>query len=705
MLNELCQLADALEKAGISPKEWHPQLKQLRNVSEKQPCYSVSVSENGSVSSIETINSDTASVLRKWEISNGTSFPSFNIQPLYRIITDEDNKEQCEQKAQRRRWRDGKEQVDIKMLKGWCISTNWDEKIDTKLSKCLKELPLKLLEIVNKDAQNTMKALKELIKRVVQYSEKQAVGQTGNNYECGFRNALESYIWREFKNSGSPKLLLPILVHEVSLDTKKNPDEDRGSLPVFLDIPNWQEYRVASRETIERINFMLTTTGEQENISDGLDAFGVSMDDSSGKLPDVKLPILGSVKLRAMNKESACQYRYQRIDSMSFPIGKTSRVRTKGALEWLCDLSREGETWGRADSRELLFAYPVFLPKVPLKLASCFGARKNDDSEARFVNVAKSVIQGLQGITNDLKNLELRVFALKKMDTARSKIVFHRNYSAQRLVGAAQEWENGCDNIPYVCIRVWGDEKGKWTDAKPVIPFPLQVSQCLNRIWKKDGKTACEAPVVAHSLGIELLLDEQPKRFVPYLLTIALQNTKELILSVAQAQHKKEIVSIKGYDFHKLLVPSILGLLLYKLGIKKESYMTRSPFLIGRMLKLADELHALYCKEVRDNKLPPQLIGNSLMTAALDSPVQALAQLALRLKPYYGWAQTFRGSENVGLIGYFVGLYGDVAMQLSKIELPVRFNDAERAQLLLGYLAVQPKKSENKNETELSENK
>ena len=118
--------------------------------------------------------------------------------------------------------------------------------------------------------------------------------------------------------------------------------------------------------------------------------------------------------------------------------------------------------------------------------------------------------------------------------------------------------------------------------------------------------------------------------------------------------------------------------------------MEKVPFLVGRMLKLADELHALYCKEVR-NELPPQLVGNALMSAALDSPIQALSQLALRLKPYYGWAQTFRGNESGKLAGYFIGQYGEVAAKLAEETLPTRFNDAERAQLLLGYLASNKK--------------
>jgi hypothetical protein len=289
------------------------------------------------------------------------------------------------------------------------------------------------------------------------------------------------------------------------------------------------------------------------------------------------------------------------------------------------------------------------------------------------------------------------------MDKARTKVVFHRNYSAQRLVDAAKDWQKGCENIPDLRLRVWGEKKGEWDVVEPITPFPLQVSQCLIRVWKQDGTTECETPVIARTQGIELLLEENPKCFIPHLLAVLLQNSKGLMLYLGKVQNCGEILTVnKGYyDIHKLLIPSIMGLLLHKLGIRKESYMANAPFLVGRMLKLADELHALYCKEVRDNKLPPQLIGNSLMTAALDSPTQSLSQLALRLKPYYGWAQTYRSKENGGLAGYFIGLYGEVSAELSNLELPTRFNDTERAQLLLGYLAANPKKTEKTNETEI----
>jgi hypothetical protein len=327
------------------------------------------------------------------------------------------------------------------------------------------------------------------------------------------------------------------------------------------------------------------------------------------------------------------------------------------------------------------------LHKPPPKLVACLGARKADDSEARFAKYAEEVVDCLRGLSPSLKDVELRVFSLRKMDKARTKVVFHRNYSAQRLADAAKEWQQGCDNIPDVRMKAWGKEKGEITWVQCEIPFPLQIAECLNRVWKLDGTSKCEVKSILKSTGIELLLDESTAlRHVPHLLAVALQNGKGLFLSLGNSLHRDEVIKLDGFNKHEQLMPAILGLLLWKLGIGKEIYMNNSPYLVGRMLKLADDLHALYCKEVRKNNLPPQLLGNALMVAALESPTQSLAQLALRIAPYLGWART-NSTDSAGLSRYFLKEFGIVESKLRDKALPTRLDDAARAQLLLGYIA------------------
>jgi hypothetical protein len=681
MLNETYHLSTILHREGISPTEWHKDFKPLPNVSSKSPCYCLLFGPDCSVAGIEPLSKKQAASLRKWETSNGSSFPGFNIQPLYRI-TDEGAKKLL------KKWREGKAPVDFDLIKSWCSdhsAKNWDDKFGKKMSKCLGTVPHELLGICS-SIPGEFSEVTRLCARAV---------ELGNGGLTRFFQALDAFLWASFERGAQVIDLLPVLIHEGSPANK--PENDRGSVSVFLDVPDWKEYPVAHEKTIKHINACLLGQTRPKSPSDSnssTDAFGLPSEGQEEKLPEVKLPILGGIKLRAMFSEIPCQYRYGTIDSGSYRIGADSRKCAKGALEWIKDESRKGQTWGRVDGREVLFAYPTIIRKRPLMLASIFGARNEDDTEMRFADYAKDVIKCLEGVAPSLKDVGLQVFSLRKMDKARTKVVFHRNYSAQRLADAAQDWQDGCANTPLIKMKAWGKEKGTLTIAEPEVPFPLQIADCLNRIWRLDGTSGEEVKSVPKSAGIELLLDESAAiRQAPHMLTLALRNGNGLFLSLGEALHRNDVLNLKGLNEHKLLMPAVLGLLLWKAGIRKERYMEDSSYVIGKMLKIADELHALYCKEVRKGSLPPQLLGNALMAAALNSPTQALAQLALRIPPYLGWART-NSTDSAGLSRFFLKEFSILESKIQHAKLPPRLENSARAQLLLGYISANSRNEE-----------
>jgi len=677
VLNELCQLSESLKKAGIQPQDWQKDFKPLPNASVKKPCYKIVLGSEGTVVQVEILKPETVGILRKWEPSNGHSFPGMNIQPLYRIAEED-------QKKLLKKWRDGKESVDVTRLKAWCLdeNKNWDQKALDKVQKCLSDIPQLLLSLLG-DIPTEFEAIKHLIRSAETFQR---------------RETLEKYVWAELEAGTDVSTLMPILVHEGN--EAKAADKDRGRLSVFLDIKNWTHYPVAHEKTMRFLNkrLLLQRTSTLRK-SSAVDAYGVSIGDDDGKekMPDVKLRVLGGVRLRAMNRESSCQFRYGTIDSSSFPAGQESRKHAKGALEWLGSAQLEGLTWGRVTAREVLFAYPSEVPPSPPSLASILGARKEGDNSARFAEYAKDVIVQLKGLNRDLEQVELHVFSLRKMDKARTKVVFHRNYSADRLAIASADWQEGCENIPPIHIPTWGDNKGETIIATPETPFPLHLAACLNRVWKMDGSTECALNVIAPTSGVELLLDTKNRRHVARLLSVAIKNGKGLFISMGHALNRGERIPLKGLDMQKQLMPSILGLLLHKGSIRKERYMMNTPYLVGNMLKVSDDLHGLYCKEVRGGKLPPQLLGNALMAAALQSPIQALSQLASRIPPYLGWARTNR-TDHAGLSRYFMKCYSEIESKLKGQTLPSRLNDEERAQLLLGYLASSERSQSNKEQ-------
>ncbi|MCF8067394.1 MAG: hypothetical protein K9L30_02290 [Desulfobacterales bacterium] len=672
MLNELYHLSMTIEKAGIVPQDWHGALKSLPNSSPKNPCYKILINADSSIAGIEPMQKDLVSSLRKCQFgSNGFSFPGFNIKSLF-CIKDVKEKKIFE------KWSKSKKPFNKEHLKKWCVKENETDWNELMLNKCLGSIPQELKQRCGQIPDNFV-ALNFLFERI---------GLWGDNGCSEFIKALKSYMWVKIEADENIDNILPLLL-------KLKPE----NISVYLDVPDWKEFPVANENTIQYINECLLkqtdavkTKVDECNMKD---AFGSNINGSEYKLPEVKLPILGSIKLRAMNSESPCQYRYNTIDAKSFIIGKDSRKSAKGALEWLASDEFEGKTWGRVDGKEIIFAYPTIIPKSPAKLASFLGARKTDNTKARFAKYAEDVVCCLKGLAPSLKDVELRIFSLRKMDKARTKVIFHRNDSAQRLVIAAKEWQQGCSNIPDISMKTWGKDKGVTILAAPETPFPLQVAECLNRIWTLDGMSKKEVKSIPISTGIGLLLDESLSlRHIPHLIKIAIKNSRGLFLSLGNSLHFNEIIKFDGFNKHKQLMPSIIGLLLWKIGIRKEIYMNNPPYAVGRMLKMADELHALYCKEVRNNSMPPQLLGNALIITALDSPTQAIAQLALRISPYLGWART-NSTGSAGLSRYFLKEFGLIESKVRNATFPARFDDASKAQLFLGYIADNSKTDES----------
>jgi hypothetical protein len=176
----------------------------------------------------------------------------------------------------------------------------------------------------------------------------------------------------------------------------------------------------------------------------------------------------------------------------------------------------------------------------------------------------------------------------------------------------------------------------------------------------------------------------------------ATRNAIGLLAALGQSRAKGEVLSVaKNYVRQPLILPSILGLLLSKLQITKEHYMKSTPYLVGRLLSLADQLHYHYCQHVRDSSVPPQLMGNALMPTALEEPVKALSLYSNRILPYQAWARSFQGSDedNKRVRGILKRL-GETCSEGSLENVPERCNDADKAQMLIGYLA-RPEKTDS----------
>ena len=137
--------------------------------------------------------------------------------------------------------------------------------------------------------------------------------------------------------------------------------------------------------------------------------------------------------------------------------------------------------------------------------------------------------------------------------------------------------------------------------------------------------------------------------------------------------------------------------------------MNESAFQLGRFLRVADEIHRLYCEVVRNGDIPPELCGSSALTATLENPTQALAQLSQRSAPYLKWANAQHGEHKiksgeksipaVSLVRSWLNKWSPIAEMLHEKNWPARPSPEERAQIFLGYLSSFPKSEKTEIET------
>lgn len=673
LINELFSLEQALQAAGISAGRTAREYLLLPNATAKQPCVRVYVREDGSIKDFEAIDSEKVNRLKKYGNKQG-SFPAFKIAALYRVTGKKGQVEVDKLKS-----------LDsltvVERAKALCLEDNWSDKLIKKTNLCLKVRAKQLADSIEKHGEGRGAAMLHLAKIAQKF---------GKEDRIGFRQALEECALEKLRRREGTNLALTVLFY-VGKENAKDPDNDRGSLSIILDLADWSSfvYPIAGEETTKEINHILMLA-EQSSLGsradlEAKDAFGAPYTRMKESMPEVRLRGF-DVVLRTMFSEHPNQMRYRTSEGDSYPLSYENRQALSAALTWLSVPEREGITWTRADKDELVFAYPSSLPSVNTAFVKLLGAKGGGKIKSElFEKTAGKFVQSFRGLPANEKPKFIQVFTLRKMDKARTKVIYSRNYDAEHYVQAGVQWPLAYKNVPQMGF---GD---------PFEPFPLDISDIVNSVWRQDGERAGRGKPIIKRMkyyeGIELLLNPQEKVVRNYL-SIMMQSAPNLALCASRLKLGKSVNrNYLGIQESAKTVSTVLGILLFKCGRRKEKYMEETAYLLGQILKVSDELHALYGKIVRNNDVPPQLAGNSFYLMASDMPMRALAQLGVRMMPYLTWAKSYatRNKQDSGLAGDYLSLYESFALKMKAIfDHDIKFGDSEKAELFLGYLASLP---------------
>jgi len=708
MLNELKSLSDSVAAAGIETPSWHKYMPRCP----KGTTFLLFIGDNGVIHNMELLtDKERIASLRKFELAAGESFPVFNISPLYHRHLKKGEKHEAldgltKSIATNEETEKRKILERISRIAEDFVSV-WDQKERDRVCNCLVQAPRKLFEQAgcSEGDTQTPRAFCILRDRASQIDVD------------AFIDRIKELVTEEtLKERSQAKALFSTFLFCTAKRVKK--------LSCVLELADWKalglEYPANHPRVLRDINSLLLKQRSPNGFAAEADAYGGNPEGHDGAFDSADLPRLGKVSLWAMSSESPCQKRYHRGESNLFTVGQVTRQSMKDALEWLAKTERLGKTWENVTNASgygaaLLFAYPARLSAFPPEVAGLFGGdeqpKEQDKDGARFEALASRVVPAIRGILKEQPDAEINLFALGKVDKGRTKLLASRHYSAERLVKAASEWQEGCKNLPRVSLNLGTKNSPSWTEF--LIPFPTEVVKCLNICWSREGERAEPTPSLDIGDGIDLLMTQawENPPLLDRCIHLVAQHAAPLLLAMAHGDHRQDGSFRWGEDRskgksngrfrkHGSLLPSILGLLLYKLSIGKETYMYSAPFLVGRMCSLADTLHREYCKHVRVGRgkeekgstsgaptgMPRQLIGNAAMTVALGNPSDGLARLSERILIYQSWAQTAPANQT-GLAKWALGRFGVTANELAERELCDTCSDADKAQMMLGYLA------------------
>jgi CRISPR-associated protein (Cas_Csd1) len=689
MLLELADLDRSLRDAGIIPGVTEQRIQPYP----RRPALEVRLDRDGQVAGLRLLGSDQLQAIRKFECSKGAlreSTPGFNVDPLWRAGKG-DRPFELWLKEWRKAWKSAAADNSMcaRLLEQRAIhrEANWDFSESSKINACLGKAATTLRNELVGATDTGLLALLELLARSEAIDSRRL-----------HETLSDALLAAATSGSGGliPNDCRKLLYSDREPGSRKPAPNEGFSLVLELDdATRFGGCPVNHQAVWDALNQHLIakqTTSESEATTPGTAAkavgiFGEPLPAKIGSMREQTLPRVGKVKLFSLSAQTPCQIRYGLIESDACPVGPEVQDRLSAALEWVCREEREGQTWadvsnacGYKKQSALLLAYPSKMLADGPRLSEMMVSRRRDTASvvvSRFETQVKKVVSALKGLIAEVPDLSITVVVIAKADTARKKLLYSRQFTARRMIDAAYEWLEAARNHPAVFIRTFEADAPVW--RRPPIPFPDQVVRLINTCWDSQGEKSQVVSNVRIGLALSLLLEtgHTLAEAVHEALRVLVSNVTPLVLALARAHIQNRVAKAATTGDIPHLVPSILGLLLAKAGHKKGDYMAENAYLIGRLMSLADEFHRNYCRHERKGlPLPPSLIGNSLMPTALENPTAGLARLAERLTLYQRVADTGLRDEA-----------GAVSRGIDKNALPPRCSDAEKAQMLLGYLA------------------
>lgn len=398
--------------------------------------------------------------------------------------------------------------------------------------------------------------------------------------------------------------------------------------------------------------------------------------------------------------------RYKKSGIDSFTIDKELSQKFDGLFKNLTAEKMNNRTWKKIPSEksgkwDLLIAYchgDLNLPATQFVTQ----VEDMDDYQSRTQDLISLLNKGNLSI-----DAIVDFVVIRKVDDGNQKVVYSNACSLSQLEKAAHSWQIACANTPEFTLAIIGKDK-KRHYVKPYALAPDQLTALSKQVFDLDGDVSKgEVPAISFNESMRIFFnqDDFSQRIAEHSLKKITAQTQKLFAFCAEAKSlgSKEKVPIDA-NINALKMTTLMAVLLFKMNRRKEDYMSELSFKLGQYCSAMNELHVGYCRVVRKGSMPTTLIGSAAYAIALHSPIKALEYIALRLKPYEGWARGMQaeGKKDDSLFAFYWIQRNAKDLRDALLQPKSTDSKTHQAELMLGYLAGRPfEKSDNpSNSTE-----
>ncbi|MCK5219734.1 type I-C CRISPR-associated protein Cas8c/Csd1, partial [bacterium] len=436
--------------------------------------------------------------------------------------------------------------------------------------------------------------------------------------------------------------------------------------------------------------------------------------------PEITLKGVGQTRLFSMFKQIPAQFRYGRSGAEIFPVSEVEIRKIANALETICAPEQERRTWRTIPSTkpkksDLLIAWLSGEKAIKQNEAVrdamaqlCFSPSSSDaitQYEAHLRNFINLFAKPDSSFSFDDVQ---RILILTQVDKSRREIVANLTYQLDSVSKGISSWAQLAERHIYFKIPVKFTGERRVVSLAPYVPSPASVMDVFRKLYLQCGRVEATQGVAAKKVFDILLKPPFGQMALENeLLQRLLMNVSELLINLRSDQ----IISSqlwqngKRREAEKVLNPysttaridalvsiSFFEILLGRLEKGKRRYLMTAIYQVGKLLAKADELHLAYSHDVRKEDIPSQLIGNSLVRIAMQTPVQALERLGERIVVYQNWTKVHHERTKDSHIGMLLAQIGRIAGEIDLSELEQTVTPKTKAALLLGYLAWEKSK-------------